>query len=162
MIFVSVKPEYESVYGGLHFEGEMKSHPRLLHGCWICEVYLAENRKAVSFRLGHLTELGNTNEGVDGLKDAEAAGWNGEVATDAQEVTVWSARELAWGMIHIAGYPGIETGAKLPPGEPGPIAWEALEVNLGRPADRQERTVFEAELRRVLADPTVTNEWPLG
>lgn len=162
MISVSVKPQYESVYGGLQFEGEMKSHPRLLHGGWICEVYVGADLKAVSFRLGHLTGLEDTSKGVDRLKQAEAAGWNGEVATDASEVTVWSARELAWGMIQVAGFPGIDAGEGLPPGEPGPSAWEALEVNLGRPAEDQERTAFKAELRRVLADPTVTNEWPTG
>ena len=162
MISISVKPEYESVYGGLHFEGEMKSQPRLLHGAWICEVYLGDDREPVSFRLGHLAELGSEENGVNGLEQARAAGWDGEVATDAREVTVWSARALAWDMIHIAGYPGVEAGGKLPPGDPGSTEWEALEANLGRPADPRERAVFQTELKSVLADPNVTNQWPKG
>lgn len=162
MISVSVKPQYEDVYGGLHFEGELKSHPRLLHGAWICEVYLGQDRSAVAFRLGHLEALGDAGEGLDLLHQAEAAGWNQQVATDVGDVTVWTARTLGWGMIHVAGQPGAEPGGELVPGELGDGEWKALEVNLGRVPDGQDREVFKTELRRVLEHPNMTNQWPRG
>ncbi len=162
MISVSVKPQYQDVYGGLYFEGELRSHARLLHGAWICEVYLGEDRAAVAFRLGHLEALRDTGEGLDLLRHAEAAGWDGRVATNAGEVTLWTARALAWGMIHVAGQPGAQPGGDLVPGELGAGEWKALEDNLGRPPQAEERAAFRAELRRVLEHPNITNEWPGG
>jgi hypothetical protein len=160
MTTVSVKQQYVEVYGGEHFAGELKSHPMLQHGAWICELYVPEARGAVTFRLGHLDSL--VGDGVDLLRKARAAGWNGHVASVVEDVTIWTARERVWEMIHIAGQPPVEQSGMVLSNEPGQGEWKALEVNLGRPPDPSERDLFVKEFKRVLSDPNSTNEWPEG
>jgi hypothetical protein len=158
MTVVSVKPQYREVYDGLQFAGAKKSSPRLHHGAWICEVYIPEDRLALSFRLGHLAEL--ITDGIDELEGARKAGWNGEVYSDDKEVIVWTARERAWEMVHVAGQPDDELPGMERTHQPGQGEWKALENNLGRMPDSAERRLFETEFDRVLSDPSSTNEWP--
>jgi hypothetical protein len=157
MVSVSVKPRYSHIYDGELFAGELKSHPMVYHGAWICEVYVPEDRKAGVFRLGHLEKL--VSNGVDLLDDARAAGWRDQVADDVQQVTLWTARERVWGMIHIAGQPPLGQPGMVVSNEPGQGEWEALEDNLGRLPDPAERALFESEFKRVLRDPSSTDEW---
>jgi hypothetical protein len=115
---------------------------------------------AVVYRLGHLEKLARGE--VDLLDMARVSGWNGQVASDVEQVTVWTARDRVWEMIHIAGQPPEEhTGMALSE-EPGQGEWTALENNLGRIPDPSERALFDREFKRVLRDPNSTNEWPEG
>jgi len=159
MTSLSIKQEYEGIYGAARFEGELKIQPMLRHGAWICELYIPEEHDAVVFRLGHLETL--VHDGVDLLKTALASGWNGEIASDADKVAIWTARARAWDMIHIAGRPTAEETGMVTD-EPVEEDWEALAANLGRAPAPAERALFEKEFRRVLGDPTVTNQWPEG
>lgn len=159
MTTLSVKQQYVEIYGAERFEGELKLQPMLRHGAWICELYVAEDREALVFRLGHLDML--VHDGVDLLGTAQASGWNGEVAEDTEKVAVWTARERAWDMIHIAGRPSAEETGMLSD-EADAADWGALEANLGRAPAPAERALFEKEFKRVLSDPTVTNQWPEG
>ncbi|MBI5534100.1 MAG: hypothetical protein HY898_15365 [Deltaproteobacteria bacterium] len=160
MVRVSVKEQYGRIYDGEQFEGELKSHPLLHHGAWICEVFLAEDRVAVAFRLGHLEAL--ESDGINLLDKARAAGWSGQVANDAQQVALWTARDRVWDMIHIAGQPLVQRPGSMSSEEPGVGEWEALEDNLGRQPNTTEKGLFETEFQRVLRDPSATNEWPEG
>jgi hypothetical protein len=155
---VSIKPEYAELYNGEQFTGSLKSAPRLHHGAWICELYVPEDLTAITYRLGHLDKL--ADGAVDLLAQARAAGWNGEVATDAREVTAWTARERVWEMVHIAGHPSAERPGMQLSHEPGQGEWRALEANLGRLPDASERRQFAREFERVLREPSSTNEWP--
>jgi hypothetical protein len=160
MTNVSVKTQYAQIYEGEHFEGELKSQTRIHHGAWICEVYLPENRVATVFRLGHLDRL--LCDGVDLLAKARTLGWNSQVASDAQQVTTWTARDRVWDMIHTAGQPPAEESGMVMSNDPGQGEWEALENNLGRRPAPKERALFESEFKKVLRDPSSTNEWPEG
>lgn len=160
MTSVFVKEQYARIYEGAQFEGELKSPPMLHHGAWICELYLPEDRDAVVFRLGHLEKL--LTEGSDLLAKARLAGWDSQVACDARQVAIWTARDRVWEMIHIAGKPPVEPQDALSSELPGVGEWEALEDNLGRLPDATERGWFEKEYERVLRDPSSTNEWPEG
>jgi hypothetical protein len=162
MASVLVKPQYRHVHGGCHFEGTLKSTPRLHHGAWICELYLEEDRDAVLFRLGHLDALVNAQPGVNLLNVAQGAGWNRQVATLPLEVALWTARDCASEMVHLAGHPGVEQGNMVMSTEAGDSEWKCLEDNLGRRPELQERVLFETEFARVLLDPSETNEWPEG
>lgn len=159
---VLVKSKYRHVHGGCHFEGTLKSEPRLHHGAWICELYLENDRDAVLFRLGHLDALVNANAGINLLDSAQTSGWNRQVATVPLEVTLWTARDCASEMVHLAGHPAVEQGNMEMPAKAGNDEWMCLEDNLGRRPELQERLLFETEFTRVLSDPSTTNEWPEG
>jgi hypothetical protein len=147
---ISVKRDYERVYLGTHFEGQVTATPRLHHGAWICEVFVSERSRNVVFRLGHLDKL--EVDGVDLLRQAQASGWSTAVATNAREVALWCARECAAEILQSAAESGGRGPNEAPAG-PRQKDWETLQVHLGGPPDALEQALFEREFVRTLRNP---------